>query len=148
MAAHMQQQILTAYRLALVAASTAAGSDVYVDHPDELTPAMLPAIVLTEGPEQVQDLSMDTPVLQMRTLQLDVVAICSSTTAAADARDLGRQIEAALYSESTAGGLVQGLSLRSSEPQINGGASQLLAERRQTWQVTYYTRAGQPDAPA
>ena len=31
---------------------------------------------------------------------------------------------------------------------VNGGASQLLAERRQTWQVTYYTRAGQPDTPA
>lgn len=148
MAAHLQQQILTAYRLALVAASTAAGARVYVDHPDELTAAMLPAIVLEEGTEQVRDIGIDPLPLQERVMTFDAIAVCNGTTAAADARDLGRQIEAALYGEATAGNRVQALSLQASSPQIDGAGAQLAAQRRQTWVATYYTRAGTPDATA
>lgn len=148
MAAHLQQQILTAYKAALVAASTAAGARVYVDRPDELTAALLPAIVLTEGAEQVQDLSLDAPAMQERVLQIDITAVCTGATAPADARALGSEIEIALHGERTAGGLVQHLALTGSSPQIDGGATQLMAERRQNWQATYYTLAGQPTATA
>lgn len=152
MAAHLQQQILTALAATLVAAGTAAGSGVYVDHPDELTAAMLPAIVLAAGDESITTSSF-APIraLQERSFLLDITAVCAGAGAAAAARDLGRAVEVALYasqSAATAGGLCRPVELQSTSPTLNGTTAQVVAELRQTWRITYSTLSGVPDATA
>lgn len=149
--ATLQQQILTAYAATLVAAGTAAGARVYVDHPDELTPEMLPAIVLEAGAENVQTIGLNPPQPQERAWQLDIIAVTRGAGAAAAARELGGQIEAALHSslsDQTAGGIVKTLALQSANPQLNGSTTQIVAEMRQNWLITYHTRAGTPGASA
>lgn len=146
--AHVQQQILTALAATLVAASTAAGASVYVDHPDELTASMLPAIVITAGPEQIDAMGMGFPFAQDRRMAVDIISVCTGSGAAAASRALAAQVEAALYaSESTArlGGLAKSpLLLQSADPTVSGQASQLIAEVRQGWQVLYQTASGAP----
>jgi methylase of polypeptide subunit release factors len=146
--AHVQQQILTALAATLVAASTAAGASVYVDHPDELTAAMLPAIVITAGPEQIEAMGMGFPFAQDRRMAVDIISVCTGSGAAAASRALAGQVEAAIYaSETTArlGGLAKSpLLLQSADPTITGQASQLIAEVRQGWQVLYQTASGAP----
>jgi len=146
--AHITQQILDALAATLVAASTAAGASVYVDHPDELTAAMLPAIVITAGPEQIDAMGMGFPFAQDRRMAVDIISVCTGSGAAAASRALAAQVEAALYaSESTArlGGLAKSpLLLQSADPTVSGQASQLIAEVRQGWQVLYQTASGAP----
>ena len=152
MAAHITQQILAAAAATLVAASTAAAARVYVDHPDELTAAMLPAIVITCGPEQIEPFGMGFPFAQSRTLQFDIIAVTTGTGAAASSRALAGQVEAALYaSETTArlGGLAKTpILLQSTDPNVTGSAAQIIAEVRQSWQAVYHTVSGVPDAAA
>lgn len=148
MAAHVSQQILVAHKATLIAAATAAGNGVYIDHPDDLVASMLPAIVLTPGEEQVENHGMSLPYLQQRSLILDIAAVCAGTGAAAAARDLGRAIEAALYasvSAATAGSLSRPIELLAVNPQINGQAAEIVAELRQTWRIAYATATGAPD---
>jgi hypothetical protein len=146
--AHITQQILDALAATIVAASTAAGASVYVDHPDELTAAMLPAIVITAGPEQIEAMGMGFPFAQDRRMAVDIISVCTGSGAAAASRALAAQVEAALYaSESTArlGGLAKSpLLLQSADPTVSGQASQLIAEVRQGWQVLYQTASGAP----
>ena len=146
--AHITQQILDALAATIVAASTAAGASVYVDHPDELTAAMLPAIVITAGPEQIDAMGMGFPFAQDRRMAVDIISVCTGSGAAAASRALAAQVEAALYaSESTArlGGLAKSpLLLQSADPTVSGQASQLIAEVRQGWQVLYQTASGAP----
>ena len=148
MAAHITQQILDALAATLVAASTAAGASVYVDHPDELTASMLPAIVITAGPEQIEGLGLGFPFAQNRAMAVDIISVCAGPGAAAASRALAGQVEAALYaSESTAylGGLAkQPIQLQSADPTVSGQASQLIAEVRQGWQVLAQTLSGAP----
>ena len=96
MAAHITQQILAAVAATLVAASTAAGARVYVDHPDALTAAMLPAIVITCGPEQIDSVGLGFPFTQSRTLQVDIISVATGTNAAAASRALAGEVESAL----------------------------------------------------
>ena len=151
MAAHMQEQILTALAALLVAASTAAGANVFIDRPDELPVSKIPAITLEAGEEQISSEGVNHPWLQTRTWLVDAVAICAGSGAAADARDLAKEIEQAFYasfSTATVGGLTRPIELLAARPQLTGQANQLVAELRQTWQITYATRSGTPDATA
>jgi hypothetical protein len=152
MAAHITQQILAAVAAALVAAGTAAGARVYVDHPDELTPALLPAIVITAGPEQIEPLNLGYPYTLQRVMLFDCIAVCQGSGAAAASRALAGQIEAALHaSESAArlGSLLKApLLLQSTDPSVSGQATQIVAEVRQTWRSVAFTVSGVPDAAA
>lgn len=152
MAAHITQQILAAVAAALVAAGTAAGARVYVDHPDELTPAMLPAIVITAGNEQIEPLNLGYPYTLHRTMQFDCIAVCQGSGAAAASRALAGQIESALHASESAARLVTLLKapllLQAADPSVSGQATQIVAEVRQTWQAIYHTVSGAPDAAA
>lgn len=152
MAAHITQQVLAAVAATLVAASTAAGARVYVDHPDELTAAMLPAVVVTCGPEQIEALGFGFPFGQSRVLQFDVISVTTGSGAAAASRALAGQVESALYaSDSIArlGGIAKApILLQSTDPNITGTGKELIAEVRQSWQATYHTVSGVPDAAA
>ena len=151
MAAHVQQQILDALAATLVAAGTSAGSRVDVDRPDEWpADALLPAIVLESGPEQVTTLSQDYPFVQERAFEFAVVICCGGSTADAQARELGRQVEAALHATlatATASSIMEPVELIGSAKEKTGQASKVLFELRQSWRTTYYTKSNAPDVP-
>lgn len=148
MAAHMQQQILTALAATLVAAGTAAGSRVYVDHPDELTPDMLPAIVIEAGAEQVTTEMYGRPALQTRAWDVDIIAVTRGAGAVAAARNLAAQVEVAVYAVPSPAGPAKTIELQSSAPQLAGETAQIVAQQRQGWRITYATLTGVPDATA
>ena len=150
--AHMQQQIAAALQALIVAASTDAGSRVFIDLPDELSTDDVPAVVITLGDESIAEQSFDghTP-LQLRELALDITAVTRGSSAAAQGRNIGGQIEAAVWSSAAnahLSGLVESLSLTGVRPNITGHAATIVHELRQTWRCTYTTVAGTPDAPA
>lgn len=153
MPAHMQSQILTAMAAALVAASTAAGSRVYVDRADELPDqgTQAPALIIQAGDEVIEAGTLHHPHLQTRILDVAVVCIATGASAAADARDLGRAVEVAVFasaSASTFGGLAKATVLRGVSPALSASGGVLTAELRQLWQITYATASGTPDATA
>lgn len=152
MAAHITQQILAKVAATLVAAGTAAGASVYVDHPDELTASMLPALVITCGPEQIEALGLGFPFAQQRTLSFDVIAVTTGAGAAASSRALAGEVEAALYATESAAYLAgltkQPVLLQSADPTVNGSGKEIIAEVRQQWQAVYHTVSGVPDAAA
>lgn len=152
MTLHIQQQVLNAVRAALIAASTAAGARVYVDHPDELTAAQLPAIVLVAGDERIERMGdFGFPFTQVRRLDLSLHSVCGGPGAAAAARGLAAQAEAALYANDEVSRLyglcAQPLDLQGSTSALSGQGSQLVAETCQTWLASYMTTAGQAGSP-
>ena len=149
---HLQGQLLDALCATLVAAGTGAGRAVYLDHADDLTAAMLPALLVRAGDEVVDTQGLSVRgALQVRQWRVDVTAVCAGTTAAHEARQLAAQVESALFATDAAarlGGAAQGLALTGSRPVLNGTASELVAELTQTWLITYATAAGSPGSSA
>jgi len=151
MADHVQQQVLDAVKAALIAAATDAGTRVYLDRVDEILQTNLPAIdILGDGfdddAETIERLSISFPYLQKHTYGFGIGAI--ATTAAA-ARNLGKQVAAALLAsrsaitvDSTAIDMAQTGSGMSRE----SGAAVPLFRAQQAWQAIYHTQAGTPDA--
>jgi len=150
MAAHAQQQILDAVKAALVAAATDAAARVHIDRVDEYTEADLPAIRITAGDEPVEPLALHIRAAQRREMELEIACVTAGASAMADARELAKQVEQALYatvSVNTLSGKCSALTLTNVSPQLVAGASVLMAEVRHTWRATYHVRAGVPDTP-
>ena len=152
MAAHITQQILAAVAATLVAASTAAGARVYIDHPDEHHCRHAARPVITCGPSRSKLLAWASPSRK--------AARCSSTSSPSPRRRRRRrlarpgwQAEAALYaSETTAR-----LAARPRRPSCCSPptpasplarAKKIIAEVRQSWRATHHTVSGVPDAAA
>jgi len=151
--AHLQGILLQQLQALLAAYCPAVGGRVYVDHPDELTAAMLPAIVLRAGDEQVQTDGMGiAAALQTRSWLVDVTAVCAGSQSAAEARNLGATVESVLlgaYAVSAlAGNGLHNIELTALRPQVNGSTSELVAELTLSFQLTYATTAGTPGSPA
>lgn len=151
MADHLQQQLLDAYKATLIAASTAAGSNVFLDRVDEVPQASLPALHIEGQGETIESTSVDWSQIQERAYTFTVSCVTGlATGAAAAARNLGKQVEQALFAAqatSTASGKAKALRLEGSTEGKDGGAATSLYLVRQTWVVTYITLSGAPDTP-
>lgn len=149
MADHLQQQLLSAYQATLVAASTAAGSRVYLDRMDEIPQANLPALHIEGQGETIDSMSVDWALLQDRTYTFTIAAAVGTQTApAAAARDLAKQVEQALFASqatSTASGKAKMLRLEGSNEDKDPSGATALFTVRQTWAVQYVTQSGAPD---
>jgi len=151
MAAHAQQQILDAMKAALVAAITAARRNVFVDRPDELSTSDVPAIVIEAGDEDVSAEGVNMPFVLTRIWNVDTICVAAGKLAAAAARDLAREVEVTLHADisaATFGGLCRPIELLAARPQLTGQSSETVAEVRQSWRITYFTRSGSPDVLA
>lgn len=151
MADHLQQQFLDAYKATLIAASTAAGSSVYLDRVDEIPMSNLPALHIEGRSEVVDSISADWSQLQQRAYTFTVSCVTGlSTGAAAAARNLSKQVEQALFATqatSTANGKAKALRLEGSVEDRDGSAAVSLFTVRQSWVVEYVTQSGAPDTP-
>lgn len=145
--AHVQQQILDALKTLLAAAGTAATSSVFLDRVDPLQPSELPAIVI----EEALDGETAEPYLisgvEQRVLQVDVAgAVKGGSSAPADARALGLQIEKAVAASSTLTALAKGGVRIMGSRQVNAGdGEEVITARQQRWAFTYYVRPEAPD---
>jgi hypothetical protein len=109
----------------------------------------LPAIHIEGGDEDVSDESMGYPALQLRKFQFFTSCIVSGADYGRAARNLGKQVEAALLATALAvNGKANTLSLTGSNVQKDGSGASVLFEVRQHWIAQYITRAGAPDALA
>lgn len=151
MADHLQQQILEAYQTTLLAASTAAGTNVFLERADELPSANLPALLIEGGAESVTQLTVGFPSAQQRTLQFTVTVVVAQASAAAKAaRNLAGQVETALLATvaaATASSKAQSLRLVASEPDKDGSAATNMFRVRHEWEADYATQGGIPDTP-
>ena len=149
MANHLQQQILDEVKSILIAASTAAGNNVFIERVDELMEIEFPAINVEGGDENVTDESYGFPAIQRREFRFFASCIVSGENFGRDVRNLQAQVEAALLAPvQPLNGKVQLLSLAGSDaPAKDGSGSTIFSAVRQHWLATYHTRAGTPDAP-
>lgn len=151
MADHLQQQILEYAQATVVAASTAASSHVYLDRVDEILQSDLPAVHIEGGDEEAIADSIDFPTYYTRRYAFSVACIVGQATGAAKAaRNLAKQVEAALLASTTtftANGKAKALTLLGSTESKDGASATSLFEVRQQWQAHYMTLGGSPDTP-
>lgn len=155
MADHVQQQILEAVQTVLVAASTAAGSHVYLDRVDEIPQGSLPLIDILgpddTGEESIDYVTMHFPAVQRRAYSFAINSVTALASGSAKAaRNLDKQIEAALLAAvgtiTVSGKAIDLVISESAERKDGTGALPMYVVRR-TWQAQYTTTAGTPDVP-
>lgn len=154
MADHAQQQILDAVQAALIAAATAAGSRVYLDRTDELPEDQLSAIDILGGDETgedaIENVGLGWPPIQRHVFSFAVSSVTRSASGSAEAaRNLAKQVEAALGASAAAivvGGTSIAMRITASSGQKSPAGNQPMAAQRQTWEASYHTQAGSPDA--
>ena len=144
---HAQQQILNAVQTVLASGATAAGARVFLDRVDTLQPSELPALLITEGGEGEGAEQLTVHSLEQRTLAVQVICVVShGSSAAADARALGLQVEKLLAASPALAALARGgVAYSGSRLEITGEADRLLAGRVQDWRLSYFVRPESPD---
>jgi hypothetical protein len=151
MADHLQQQILEYAQATLVAAATAAGARIYLDRVDELMQADLPAVHLEGGDEEINGDTLGFPMVLERSYTFTAACVVGQATGAAKAaRNLAKQVEAALLATTTtytAGGAAKALWITASTESKDGSGATSLFEVRQTWVARYMAYGGSPDVP-
>lgn len=155
MADHAHQRILEAVQTVLVTAATAAGSRVYLDRVDEIPQGNLPAIDILgagdTGEDAIEHLSIHHPPLMRHAYSFDIRAVCAQATGAAKAaRNLAKQIEAALLAASntvSVSSVPIGMLLAGSTEIKDGSGSVPMFAVAQQWQAQYQTAGGAPDTP-
>lgn len=145
--AHAQQQILDALKTLLAAGGTVAGTRVFLDRVDPLQPTELPAILIEEEPEGESAEPYTVHGVEQRELAVLVSGVLShSTTAAADARNLGLAIEKLIAPSTALAALAKlGVRITNSRMVVQGDLDRLLAARLQSWRFTYLVNAATPD---
>ena len=145
--AHAQQQILEAVQTVLANGNTAAGDRVFLDRVDALQPGELPAILVDESPDGETAEPFNLHGLEQRQLSVQVRGIVAhGTEAAAQARDLGLEVEKLIAGSTTLAAMAQGgVRIESSRPANEGDGDRLMALREQSWRFTYYVNPEAPD---
>lgn len=144
---HAQQQVLEAIKSVLAGGGTDAGPRVFLDRVDALQSNELPAITIDEAAdgETITPATIDN--LEERALGVSIACVVAhGSSAAADARALGLQVEKLLTSSPPLAALCKlGVRIESSRIVISGEGDRLLAAREQSWRMAYMVAADSPD---
>jgi len=146
MALHAQQQVFNALQSLLAGGSTVAGARVFLDRADPLQASELPAILIEEdGGETVETVMLDAS--QHRETRASVACVLAATsTAPADARAFGLQVEKLVAGSSSLANLCRyAVVLAESQTVIHGEGDRLMATRHQTWRLGYLLNPLNPD---
>jgi hypothetical protein len=149
MADHINQQVLEAIQANLVAAATAAGSNVFLDRLDAVPEASIPAILIEGVGEVVEAQTVGFPPIYAR--QYSIAVACLASGSAKAARNLAKQVEAALCASLaayTVNSLAKALLLTGSNESKDGSGTTGLFEIRQIWNAQIMTLGNVPDASA
>jgi hypothetical protein len=142
---HVRQQIREA--LATVVTSLATtGARVYQSRVVQLEPNELPALLIATNSESIDVLDfVSNPSLE-RTLTINVTAVAKAVSNLDDTLDqIIKEVEVAVSTSNTLGGLVKDVVLTGIEIEMNADAEMPTGQAVLTFNANYYTRAQAPD---
>ena len=145
MANHVRQQIREA--LATVVTSLATtGARVYQSRVVQLEANELPALLIATNSENIDVLDfVSNPSLE-RTLTINVTAVAKAVSNLDDTLDqIIKEVEVAVSTSNTLGGLVKDVVLTGIEIEMNADAEMPTGQAVLTFNANYYTRAQAPD---
>jgi hypothetical protein len=138
-------QILVAASAVLLG-NTTAGARVFVNRADPLTLPELPAILLAESAsgESIEPYFLDGQQKRDAELELRCI-VAGDLSAASTAAALGLEAEVLMAASPVLASLCRlGFELASSTPELSAEVTQLVAERRQIWRISYTTSRANP----
>jgi hypothetical protein len=144
--AHVQQQILEGVRDALIVAETIASTRVFLDRMDRLSRSDLPAILITEASdgETIEPATVSSQGQRVYSVQISCV-VTHSRTHAADARELGAEVERIVGAAGFAVPKPGRSRLAATRITADSESEVPYASLEQLWRFTYLTRRGAPD---
>ncbi len=142
MALPIRTQIRNAVATLLTGLAT-TGSRVFASRVHPLTANDLPALLVYARDEQVEYITSTTPREQVRVMSLEVRGVLSAVTGADDTADLiAQEVESAMASDSSLGGLVARMDITSIEIVTDQAAESTVANVVMSYDLTYNTVEG------
>jgi hypothetical protein len=112
----------------------------------QLEASELPGLKVFTGSEAVEVIEISSNPLQERNLTVTVTAVAKAVSDLDDALDqMIKEVEVAVASSSTLGGLVKDVVLTGSDVEMNADAEMPTGQAVLTFNANYYTRAQAPD---
>jgi len=129
----------------LLTGLTTTGSSIYASRVRPLSSPKLPCLLIYTDAERTSYVTMGLPRTQERTLNVKVEAYVKANTGYDNKLDdISAEIEAAVYSDVTLGGLVKDVKVTGFDAQFSGDGDQPVAVGQFTVEVIYHTKEGSP----
>lgn len=144
MANHVRQQIREALATVVTGLVT-TGAHVYQSRVVQLESSELPALLIATNSESIDVLDfVNNPSLE-RTLTINVTAVAKAVSNLDDTLDtIIKEVEVAVSTSNTLGGLVKDVVLTGIEIEMNSDAEMPTGQAVLTFNANYYTRAQAP----
>lgn len=141
---HTRQAIREALKTLLTGLTT-TGNNVYASRVHPLAAPKLPCLLIFTDIERSQYATINLPRTQARTLNVKLEAYVKGVTGCDDTLDtISAEVEAAIYSDITLGGLVKDVRVVSYDTQFSGDGDQPVAVGLITAEVIYHSVEGSP----
>jgi len=141
---HTRQAIREALKTQLTGLTT-TGANVYASRVHPLAAPKLPCLLIFTDIERVQYVTMGLPRTQERTLSVKLEAYVKGVSGCDDKLDdIAAEVEAAIYSDTTLGGLIKDIKVVNFDSQFSGDGDQPVAVGLITAEVIYHSIEGSP----
>ena len=145
MANHVRRQIREAVGTAVTGLTT-TGSRVFQSRVYPLETTDLPGLLINTQSEQSEPISIHGPRMLQRTVQLNVVAVARAVADLDDTLDgICKEVEIALASAGSLGGLAKSVTLASTELEMSGEVEKPTGRAQMTFEVEYFVLENAPD---
>jgi hypothetical protein len=145
MANHMRKQIRDAV-VARLTNLTTTGANVFQDRVYALSDEELPAIIINTENETSQPNALMASRLMQRELNISVTAYVKAVATMDDKLDqICKEVEIALATDTSLGGLTKDLYLTSTNMTLDGSGEQPRGLAQMLWAASYYVRETAPD---
>ena len=146
MVAHVRTEIRARVATLLTGLAT-TGNSVLTSIPEALDPEELPALVIYTAAETIEDGSFPRPRVQHRLVDLMIEGCAQAVTGVEDTLDqMALEVEQAIASDNSLGGLVHVCTLQSTETQVSTQGEIPTGSFRMTYSVLYTAREDNPTA--
>lgn len=146
MTAHVRTQIRE--RLATQLGATVTSASIRSGQIFPLAPEMLPALLVLTGAERVAAASIGSPPMLTRDLEVNLVALVAAEDGHEDALDqIAAEVEQAIATDRTLGGLVREFQLSSLRPAFDTDASLPVGRLEIVYSTNYRAIEGAPQTP-
>jgi hypothetical protein len=146
--AHVREQIISAIATAL-AGLTTTGSSVFPSRVDNLQASEVPGLTIYDT-DEIVDEEGSTQAAQLRIVTIAVVGHVASTSGdgVSDVLNtIASEVETAIYTDITLGGIALGLTLESTTKEYDNEGDQVAGRITLSVNVQYMTALGVPDIP-
>ena len=146
MAYHLRRQIREGIATAITGLTT-TGSRVFQSRVYPLEVADLPGLLVRSASESVEVMTIHSPRLQQRTLNVEVVAVARVVSDLDDVLDgICKEVEIALSMPVSAlSGIAKNATLTGTEIELQGGSDRPVGTATMTYVIEYFTFENAPD---